>query len=62
MGVERMIQNTTLNMHGKQVKATELFANKNIHFSSQGILPSHRVAEWAVNTALEWAESQTKES
>jgi len=55
MGVNNMAQNSLLRVGQIKIESKKIFANKNIYFSTRGILPDKRITEWIVNNAREWA-------
>ena len=57
MGVDNMATNSALFMMGKKIETEKLFADKNIHFAKNGILPNKQISEWIVDIALEWVEN-----
>ena len=57
MGVDNMATNSALFMMGKKIETENLFADKNIHFAKNGILPNKQISEWIVDIALEWVEN-----
>ncbi len=55
MGVDKMAETAVSHFMGQKRETKDLFAGKNIIFSSKGLLPDKRNAQWIAAKAIEWA-------
>ncbi len=58
MGVDGIVQSSTLSVGGMSFQGAAALEEYDIAFASQGLLPSERLARWIALRFLEWATGQ----
>lgn len=56
LDISDMAKNVSLIIGPMKVESKNLFAGKNIVFTSRGLLPDQRIVKWIVDTAMEWSQ------
>ena len=60
VGVEGMVQGSTLSVGRMTFRAKEMLADHDVVFASCGLLPSKRVSTWISSRAIEWSTWRDK--